>query len=376
MSNLDLTKKSQDELEFTDDFRKYCPNIDEYSTISDFSKIRTFGIAGRILIESQYFVAAELIRTGRWQNISTTRVHCYDCDTVEDIKSIIYDEDLMYKCPYCESTNVITEAIPAYESEKDFIEWAVSELDVSKRTVLLRKEYIQKYIDMGLGMDDAFNGIAKWGLTWLFLTRRVEQKVKQEAMDLDEAQNVLANPEKFVDKGNVKRFQKKLEEKDDVEMIASPNSPDMVLQIVDPDGDIRFQIYYIAVPMVESRQQLKQDEFWDTAIGQMVAKKFKVMSRLTYSKGLDYAPDFKFYEEWERKVKIFSVVRDIVRVIINKTERIKPTLDEIDLKSGAINKVGYLLDMVKNATDSSNLEEPRRKIETIEEELEFIKFED
>lgn len=366
-NQIQLTKRSKTELAEMDDFRRFCPNIDEFSTISDFGKIREFGLAGRILVESQYFIVAEFLRTERWNEIQTAKIHCFDCETVELIKTIV-DEDQLYTCPYCNSENIIAEAVPAFESESDFLDWSVEELDVSKRTIKLRKEYISKYLDIDLDVEDAFNGIAKWGVSWMFLTRRVEQKVKQEAMSIEDAQNVLANPDSFIDKGNVKRFQKKLEEKDDVEIIASPESPDMVLQIVDPDGDIRFQIYYIAIPVYTEGEELNEDNFWETAIGQMVAKKFKIMSKITYSRNLDTIPSYGFYEEWERKVKLFSIVRDIVRKLVNKTDKYEDILDSFSLRTGIINKIGYLLEISKRVI-STGLEDSNKKIESLEEDI-------
>lgn len=348
-NDITLSSSSVKALAKTRDVGHYAPDVHEISTLQDMMKFKLEGLGARILRERVYFVVTQLVKEDRWKDLSTAKVTCYDCGTSITVKEILFDDENI-ECPMCHSDSILIEAVPAFDSFDEFKDWIREELEVTYRNITRRRRYIMLYEELGSTYEHAFNGIVKHGIAWISLTEAIYKHVKQVTMNLDEALNILEHPDKFTDTATVVRFNKLLRNKDDVELVSVPNSPDFILRVVDPEGDTRYTMLYVGIPIEPNPINVKIDNFWNTAFGKLIAGRLKLLSEITYANALDYIPDFDFYALWSSREKVINAARQILDTIFNTHQHVEDFYDEFHKENmTSIGALNYLADLIRKA---------------------------
>lgn len=333
MTTLALTKRTQDSLATAQSLENFYPDVDGITSLIDFDKFRLENLAAGLFRERVYFVMVSLLKNNTWKEISTIRTNCSECGTVSMTRQLndiryFYTDEGVYQCPVCGSTDITYQLVPAFDTTDSFYAWIGEELGVTKRTIMMRKEYIDRCEKMDIPQKEAFAALVKWGVAWMQLARKIEYSVIRGSMSIKEAQNIMRNYNAIPDKSSVMRFIATLEEKDEIELLGVPFTQDFILQVVNPKGGIKYSMYYMAIPLKRDKVADNTIEWWDTDLGLTIARRLKIMTPVTYQEALKYVPNFNFYSVSANRAIILQPVKNLARYLILKANSMKDVLRE------------------------------------------------
>lgn len=321
-----------------EDYSKFCPDVSRVYSLNDLVPLKVESTAARVFRERVYFSMALLLKDGRWKDITKHVLRCVACgnNTEIDISNgsteNITDIEV---CGNCGSDTIYIDPIIAFNTLDDFKKWMSSELNVTSRTVLMRLEYINNLESVGVTVERAFDALSRWGIAWLVLTRQIVAKVKQEAMPLEEAQRILNKPSAFTDTSMIVRYTKVLQKKESIYKYSIPNSPDFVLQVLSPEGEIKAQMLYVGVPIgTDNMTRIDVRNLWKTNFGLFLARSLGVQVGITYDTNIDMVESsFGFNETWRLKQMFINTVRQLLfNGLVKNWNGLRIVLVEADVK--------------------------------------------
>lgn len=324
-----LAEESATYLQQQPDLRTALPAVENYSTVFDFTHFKAEGLAARVFTERVYTVMAVMVIDGLWEFITAPHIFCYDCGLnvkLTDLNSPILDET---KCPTCGSYDVILESVPAFEDVKEFYSWATEQLNCSKRSIDLRIEFYKRAVSLGVDMPTAFAGLTRWGVNWMFLARKLSQAVERADMEAEEAADILLLYDNFDSAGKVRMLVEELEVKDTIEVIAVPDSPDIIVQGINSHGEIKWEVRFMGILTKQDGVIISEDKFWDTQIGNWVARKIGIQTGVTYRKGLDLIPAFDFESREKGIHEVLTMIRWVGTFVVNNPEEVSTEMRNI-----------------------------------------------
>jgi hypothetical protein len=372
--DIEVSKKSAKML-IEKDVGEFCPDVNGFQNLLDLQGLQIQNLAARVIRERIYVAMADLIKTEKWRTITTIRFYCYECRTLVDYRENpdISLED--YSCPFCKSKDTSTEVVPAFMDVGDFYKWCSGNLQVSKRTISLRKEFLDRCERLGVPRKSSFAGIATWGINWTRLVRKVEQAVNRGDMPIEEAQNLLENYDAFADASSIVSYTNTITKKDSIEKIGIPNSPDFVVSIVDGDGQIKMSTLYLSVPLTLNNLVIDNNDFWRTDVGQMVARNMGIQTEITYGSRMDLIPDYDFTAIWESRQKLLAPIRKIASALMTRTKLLAKRNDlksvESSQEEGILSNIRTLVTWITQFTNT-NLETSGQVIEQVLADIEEI----
>ena len=306
------------------DASAYAPNMADYHSIYDMSGLRAEGLAARILRERQYVVMAQMLRTEQWRQIAAMAIECYGCNTQTVLMELPEDDNFEINCPYCQSEDVDAHSVSAFYQQSDFIDWAKEKLLVSKRSIMMRKEYLDRTESMGIDFQTAFGGLVTWGVSWMQLSRKLQQAVEAETIPVEEAQNIMNNYSNFSDASSIHRQKELVERKDKIEAYTLPGTPDFIVTITSPEGEVKSSIYYMAmVPVQKGFAGVNFSLFWNSDFGQMLVRRLKIDGPITYDNRLEFIEEFDLYDRGRESFILLQPLRHFGELILQNMERLR-----------------------------------------------------